>query len=181
MTSLKRPKPGILQLFVAPERGEPIGIIPENIAAALRSGGEIEQGSVGVEDAGLDSSERVLGHVPSSRFSAMIGCRELGGSSLVNLNAVQLCSTSVSWGVTFSLAAAKSMSGELDRSAWRALARHRELCWPRPIPRPVPSPRADRKRIDQIWRGAASQARESASTRYAPSATLSLALTVQSG
>src|SRR5712692_4908940 len=84
MTSLKRPKPGILQLFVAPERREPIGIIPENIATALRSGGEIEQGSVGVEDAGLDSSERVLGHVPSSRFSAMIGCRELGGSSLVN-------------------------------------------------------------------------------------------------
>jgi hypothetical protein len=55
-------QPGILQLLVAPERGQFVDAVPEHIAAAPGRSGKIEQRPVGVEDAGLHADERCLFH-----------------------------------------------------------------------------------------------------------------------
>jgi hypothetical protein len=51
-----------MELLVAPQCGQRIGVVAENVAARLRRGGKIEQGAVSVERAQLDPGERGLGH-----------------------------------------------------------------------------------------------------------------------
>ena len=51
---LERAQPGVLDLLVAPERGQRGALFLRNVGAARRGGGEVEQGAVGVEDAGAD-------------------------------------------------------------------------------------------------------------------------------
>jgi hypothetical protein len=65
VSRLKRAKPSVLQLLVAPNRSEPVDVAPQNIAAAPRGSGEIEQRSICIEDAGLDPGKRILGHLKS--------------------------------------------------------------------------------------------------------------------
>ncbi len=60
---LERAQPGVLELLVAPERGQRRAAILRHVGAARRGGGEVEQGAVGVEDAGLNAIEgsRLMG------------------------------------------------------------------------------------------------------------------------
>src|SRR5262249_23645825 len=55
-------KPGILQLLVAPERGQLVDIVPEHIAAARGRSGKIKQRPISIEDAGLHADERCVAH-----------------------------------------------------------------------------------------------------------------------
>jgi hypothetical protein len=57
MPALQRAQPGVLQLLVAPQQGEPLGVVGEHLAAARRRRREVEQRAVGVEDAGPDPGE----------------------------------------------------------------------------------------------------------------------------
>jgi len=52
-----------MELLVAPQRGQRIGVVAENVAARLRRRGKIEQGAVSVEHAQFDPGEGGLGHV----------------------------------------------------------------------------------------------------------------------
>jgi hypothetical protein len=60
--ALQRTKPGILQLLVAPQRGQLVDAVPEHVTTALGRSGKIEQRAVGIEDAGLHAEQRSLVH-----------------------------------------------------------------------------------------------------------------------
>ena len=62
MATLQRAQPGVLQLLVAPQRGQPLGVAAEHVAAASRGRGEIEHRAIGVEDARPDPGKSCLGH-----------------------------------------------------------------------------------------------------------------------
>jgi len=52
-----------MELLVAPQRGQRIGVVAENVAARLRRGGKVEQRAVSIEHAELDPGEGGLGQV----------------------------------------------------------------------------------------------------------------------
>src|SRR5260370_22478661 len=60
--ALERPQPGVLQLLLAPERGQLVDAFAEHVAAAFRGGSKIKQRSICIEDAGLHADQSCVAH-----------------------------------------------------------------------------------------------------------------------
>ena len=59
---LRGPQPAVLQLLVAPEGGQPLGLVAEPVATAGGGRGVVEQRAIGVEHAGLDAGKSCVSH-----------------------------------------------------------------------------------------------------------------------
>src|SRR5919198_3113538 len=64
--ALHGPQPGILQLLVTPERAQLLDGVAQDVAAASRRRGKIEQRAGGIEDTSLHAGERCVTHRTSS-------------------------------------------------------------------------------------------------------------------
>ena len=73
IAALQGSEPGILQLLVAPQRRQRCALLRREVIAALGGGGEIEQSTIGVENAGADSFETMTGQCDASFSVRRIG------------------------------------------------------------------------------------------------------------
>src|SRR5262249_18222041 len=62
VAALQSAQPGVLQLLVAPQDGEPFRVVTEHVSAPRRGGGKVEQRAVGVENAGADPVQLLASH-----------------------------------------------------------------------------------------------------------------------
>ncbi len=58
-------QPGVFELLVAPQVGQCLARLPERASQARRRRMDVEQGSVGVEDAGADVADAGVAHLAS--------------------------------------------------------------------------------------------------------------------
>ena len=62
MSAGESAQPGVLQLLLAPEFGQGLPVVAKFVAGGARCAVEIEEGSVGVENAGFDAVEGLIVH-----------------------------------------------------------------------------------------------------------------------